>query len=109
MTREEWLSCIEEGTKVAVDTSIGDVTSYVIAEVVRVTKTLIKTNKGDYRRDDGYSPGKSFRRTQIVPLTDEVIQVLNREIYVNRIRKTNLKNLTYDQLKRINDILKEGR
>lgn len=108
--RQEWLDSLKEGDKVALNLSRHGGRSYEITEITRVTPNRqfrLKSNPTLLFKKGGDCHPDRFYYYHVEPITEEIVQHINRKVYLSKAKSAILATLTTNQLKRIYDIINE--
>lgn len=105
-TTKEWIMTLNVGDKVAMDVGSYGYPNWRIATVEKITPTrIITTSNGRKFNNDGYERGANYgsfsKRTQISPLTEEILEKIARGKHLSKISRTKFEKLDTTQLRKI--------
>ena len=104
-TREEWLNSLNVGDTVCYNTA-SFVRSYTLSKIKRITpkRRFILDNNKKFN-DTGVGNLDKWRQTQLEKLTEDIKKEIKTKKYITNIKNTNINNLQYEKLKKINNII----
>jgi hypothetical protein len=108
MERQEWLDSLKEGDKVALRHNGYSTDSYLIREITRITpKRIIKVGNIEYN-NKGQQRGRGTwdRGVDIVPITQDILNRIEKSRLVSEISDINFKTVPLEKLRKIAEILK---
>ncbi|MGP0689759.1 hypothetical protein ACW5UC_24755 [Priestia aryabhattai] len=106
--REEWVGTLKVGDKVAIRSGRYGYSAWRIHEVVKVTPSGRKNlNNGTILNPDGSLRGDKYNYAH--PVTNEIRRAIWRKRAEGTVSRMNIRTLSDSQLKRIEEILEEGK
>ncbi|QST02416.1 hypothetical protein IMZ31_23485 (plasmid) [Pontibacillus sp. ALD_SL1] len=107
MERQEWLDGLQEGDKVAIKSDSAFIARYRVAPIKRITPTRIIKVLGSQFTREGTEKGVEYRRSSLVPITKEVLEHIEQERLIGKMRNLKFEELSLNQLRNLDRILRE--
>lgn len=108
--RKQWLEQLKEGDSVAIKTGSYGRRYYVIRKITRITPTRrITLDDGSKFNNNGIEMGNKGRwnpSETIEPITQEILDSIQREKLLYQISNTKFQSFSLDSLKKIAEIIR---
>lgn len=98
---KEWLAALEVGQDVAIEMfADGEKTKYQISNIIKIEGNLIEV-RGFNKFKDGVINRFVGHLTRLCPITESMIDEVDRKSLLNKLYDLNMKRLTTEQLRKI--------